>query len=176
MGIPISFLGLFNDKDEFYDTKIVKNVNIARHAMAIDEHRSYFEPTVWLLQPNMDIQQVWFSGAHSNIGGSYKPDKDGTLLSDIPLTWMLKEAKKAGLALESHLIEKLNPNPLATLHNSRRSFYRVKKKFNHPLDHMSGEILIHQSVRERWENNANYRPKYLQEYLKAYAWPTKLVS
>jgi len=32
MGIPISFLGLFDDKDEFYDTKIGKNVRIARHA------------------------------------------------------------------------------------------------------------------------------------------------
>ncbi len=89
---------------------------------------------------------------------------------------MLKEAKKAGLALESHLIQKLNPNPLATLHNSRRSFYRVKKKFNRPLEHMRGEILIHQSVKQRWENNVNYRPKNLQEYLKAYAWATKLVS
>ncbi len=58
MGIPISFLGLFNDKDKFYDTKIRKNVSIARHAMAIDEPRSDFEPTVWLPQPNMDIQQV----------------------------------------------------------------------------------------------------------------------
>ena len=37
MGIPISFLGLFDDKDEFYDTKIGRNVRVARHAMAIDE-------------------------------------------------------------------------------------------------------------------------------------------
>ena len=47
MGIPISFLGLFEDKDEFYDTKIGSNVRIARHAMAIDEHRKDFEPTIW---------------------------------------------------------------------------------------------------------------------------------
>ena len=47
MGIPISFLGLFDDKDEFYDAKIGSNVRIARHALAIDEHRSDFEPTVW---------------------------------------------------------------------------------------------------------------------------------
>ena len=176
MGIPLSFLGLFNDKDEFYDTKIGKNVSIARHAMAIDEHRSDFEPTVWIPQANMDIQQVWFSGAHSNIGGSYKPDKDGSLLSDIPLAWMLKEAKKAGLGMETHLIQKINPNSLATLHNSRRTFYRVKRKFNRPLDHNYGDILIHQSVKDRWENNAKYRPKNLQEYLKVNAWPVKLIT
>jgi uncharacterized protein (DUF2235 family) len=176
MGIPLSFLGMFNDKDEFYDTKIGKNVSIARHALAIDEHRSDFEPTVWIPQPDMDIQQVWFSGAHSNIGGSYKPDKDGSLLSDIPLAWMLKEAKKAGLALESHLQQKLNPNPLATLHNSRRTFYRVKKKFYRPLDHKKGDILIHQSVKQRWENDIRYRPKNLQAYLENFDWPTKLVT
>jgi uncharacterized protein (DUF2235 family) len=176
MGIPISFLGLLNDKDEFYDTKIGKNVSIARHALAIDEHRSDFEPTVWIPQQDMDIQQVWFSGAHSNIGGSYKPDKDGSLLSDIPLAWMLKEASKAGLALESHLKQGLQANPLATLHNSRRSFYRVKKKFYRPLDHNKGDILIHQSVKQRWEGNEKYRPLNLQAYLEKHDWPKKLIT
>jgi len=33
----------------------------------------------------MDMKQVWFAGCHSDIGGSYEPDKDGTVLSDIPL-------------------------------------------------------------------------------------------
>ena len=94
MGIPISFLGLFEDKDEFYDTKIGKNVRIARHALAIDEHRKDFEPTIWNPGNHLDLQQVWFSGAHSNIGGSYKPDKDGSLLSDIALSWMSKEADR----------------------------------------------------------------------------------
>ena len=47
MGIPLSFLGFLDDKDEFYDTEIGSNVHIARHAMAIDEIRSDFAPTVW---------------------------------------------------------------------------------------------------------------------------------
>lgn len=176
MGIPISFLGLFDDKDEFYDTKIGKNVSIARHALAIDEHRSDFVPTVWIPQPEMDIQQVWFSGAHSNIGGSYKADKDGCLLSDIPLQWMLREAKKAGLSLEKHLIQNIKANPLATLHDSRRSFYRVKNKFYRPINHQKGEILIHQSVKQRWEQISSYRPSNLQDYLNQNDWPDRLIS
>tara|TARA_R110000824_G_scaffold52692_4_gene146093 strand:- start:23065 stop:24099 length:1035 start_codon:yes stop_codon:yes gene_type:complete len=176
MGIPISFLGLFDDKDEFYDTKIGKNVMIARHALALDEHRSDFVPTVWIPQPDMDIKQVWFSGAHSNIGGSYKADKDGSLLSDIPLEWMLREAKTAGLGLEKHLFDNIRPNALATLHNSRRSFYRVKKKFFRAVDHQKGDILIHQSVKQRWEHNSSYRPPNLQDYLDQFGWPVQLVS
>ena len=58
MGIPISFLGLFDDKDEFYDVNMGKNINIARHAMALDEHREDFKPTVWQPKDQMDIKQV----------------------------------------------------------------------------------------------------------------------
>jgi len=122
MGIPISFLGLFDDKDEFYDTKIGRNVRIARHAMAIDEHRQDFKPTIWRPRDNMDLRQVWFVGAHSNIGGSYKPDKDGSLLSDNALAWMLKQAGAAGLSIENHLAQSIKANPLASLHNSREVF------------------------------------------------------
>ncbi|WP_019530358.1 DUF2235 domain-containing protein [Dasania marina] len=176
MGIPVSFLGLFEDKDEFYDTKIGSNIRIARHAMAIDENRSDFEPTIWQPQPNMDIQQVWFAGAHSNIGGSYKPDKDGSLLSDTPLLWMLQEANKAGLAIEPHIIQNAKPSPSATLYNSRRSFYRVKKPYWREIDHGQDAVLIHDSVKQRWLKNDKYRPKNLQAYLDEHGWPELLVT
>jgi uncharacterized protein (DUF2235 family) len=171
MGIPISFLGLFDDKDEFYDTKIGKNVNIARHAMAIDEFRKDFVPTVWTPNQNMDIKQVWFAGAHSNIGGSCKPDKDGTLLSDNALSWMIKEARGAELKIEKHLdISIPNKNPLASIQKSRRSFYRIKKKFYRPIDHGQGTVLIHESVKHRWEQDKKYRPKHLVKFVQEHGW------
>ncbi|MBU8934125.1 MAG: DUF2235 domain-containing protein [candidate division Zixibacteria bacterium] len=176
MGIPLSFLGLFDDKDEFYDTKIGRNVRIARHAMAIDEHRSDFEPTTWTPRENMDLVQVWFAGAHSNIGGSYKPDKDGTLMSDHALGWMIKEAQSSGLSIETHIRQRLTNNPLATLHNSRRKFYRIKKTFYRPIDHKKGAVLIHESVKQRWDQDAKYRPKNLDNYISANnGWPSDLV-
>ncbi|TVL17638.1 hypothetical protein AYI92_12775 [Shewanella xiamenensis] len=176
MGIPISFLGLFEDKDEFYDTKIGRNVRVARHALAIDEHRSDFEPTIWQLRDNMDMQQVWFAGAHSNIGGSYQPDKDGSLLSDNALSWMIAEAERFNLSLEPHLTASLHPNPLATLHDSRRSFYRIKQPYLRPLDPNVAPVLLHRSVKVRWEQDPKYRPKNLQTYLEKYGWPEKLID
>ena len=172
MGIPISFLGLFDDKDEFYDTKIGSNVKVARHAMAIDEHRSDFEPTIWEEKPTMDLVQVWFAGAHSNVGGSYKPDPDGSLLSDNALDWMIKEAAMHGLTMEPHLRQSINKSPTATLHNSRRSFYRVKRKFYRELNHGKGEVLFHRSVKQRWDADDKYRPKNLEAYLDEHGWPT----
>lgn len=176
MGIPISFLGLFEDKDEFYDTKIGRNVRVARHALAIDEHRSDFEPTIWQLRDNMDMQQVWFAGAHSNIGGSYQPDKDGSLLSDNALAWMIAEAERFNLSLEPHLTASLHPNPLATLHDSRRSFYRIKQPYLRPLDPNVAPVLLHHSVKVRWDQDPQYRPKNLQTYLEKYGWPEQLID
>ncbi|MGL5360161.1 MAG: DUF2235 domain-containing protein, partial [Shewanella sp.] len=176
MGIPLSFLGLFEDKDEFYDTKIGRNVCIARHALALDEHRSDFEPTIWQLRDNMDMQQVWFAGAHSNIGGSYPPDKDGSLLSDNALAWMMAEAQRFALTLEPHLAASLRPNPLATLHDSRRSFYRIKQAYLRPLDPQVAPVLLHHSVKARWEQDASYRPSNLQAYLAQYGWPEELIT
>lgn len=171
MGIPLSFLGLFDDKDEFYDTKIGKNICIARHALAIDEHRSDFVPTIWKARDNMDLKQVWFAGSHSDIGGSYKPENDGTLLSDIPLSWMIKQARETGLAFEPHLEQNINQKPTAKLHNSRRSFYRVKKKYYRPIDHGLGEVMVHKSVKLRWDQDDKYRPKNLEEYVDKKGWP-----
>lgn len=175
LGIPISFLGFLDPPDEFYDTKIGPNISIARHAMAIDEVRSDFEPTIWNPQPSkLDLKQAWFAGVHSDIGGGYKRDKDGTLLSDIPLDWMIREARSAGLVLESHLRDRLNPNPTATLHRSRKHIYRSKPKFFRPIDHGKDEILIHKSVKARWDQNPKYRPKNLVKYIEENGWPTVL--
>lgn len=172
MGIPISFLGLFDDKDEFYDNKIGNNVSIARHALAIDEHRSDFVPTIWNLKENMDLKQMWFAGSHSDIGGSYKPDANGAVLSDNALGWMIDEAQKAGLETESFLEEGITESPLGKLHNSRRSFYRVKKKYYRDINQANGSVLIHKSVKQRWNADGEYRPKNLQKYIDSYGWPT----
>lgn len=172
LGIPFSFLGLLDRKDEFYDTKIGPNVDIARHAMAIDERRSDFEPTIWQQRPGVDLYQVWFAGAHGNVGGGLsRQGKDGRL-SDIALGWMIREAHAAGLAVERHLGDALEPDPLASIYRSRRHVYRSRPSLDRPIDHGSGPVLIHESVRQRWAALPGYRPRNLVDYLEAHGWPT----
>ena len=174
LGIPISFLGFFDEKDEFYDTKLGRNVRIARHALAIDEIRVDFEPSIWKTRENLDLKQVWFSGAHADIGGSQKPDKDGSLVADIALDWMLREVNAHGLTTERHLNRDLTKNPTAKIHPSRRKFYRLKKKHYRPIDHKHSELLIHKSVKIRWEQDKDYRPKNLKTLIEKQGWPDKL--
>jgi uncharacterized protein (DUF2235 family) len=177
LGIPFSFMGLLDKKDEFYDTKMGPNIITARHALAIDELRSDFEPTVWQVRPGVNLKQVWFVGAHSDVGGSYLPDKKtGTLLSDIPLQWMMQEAGIVGLEFEQHLPDSLKPSAAAELHNSRRHIYRSKRPYYRPIDHGHGEVLIHRSVKERYDNQAmKYQPRNIQDYVEQHGW-TQLVD
>ena len=176
MGIPVSFLGFLEESDEFYDTKIGSNVQIARHALAIDEHRSDFRPTIWELKKDMDMQQVWFSGAHCDIGGSYPPDKNETNLSDIALEWMIREAEKAELSIEDYLAENLIINPLANVNKSRIHFYMLKKKYNRKINAVPGNVLIHNSVKIRWDKDKKYRPTNLKRYIKDHGWPGQLIE
>jgi uncharacterized protein (DUF2235 family) len=180
LGIPISFLGLLDKRDEFFDTEIGSNVDIARQALAIDEKRSDFEPTVWVPKSGLDLKQVWFAGCHSDIGGGNQADRNGLLLADIPLKWMMSEARQAGLQLEPHLAQSLRPAASAKINESRRHIYRSRGKLYRPIEHGPDEqgradvVRIHRSVRERWDHDSKYRPKNLKEYLAKHGWPAPL--
>lgn len=85
-----------------YDRFLDNLVRFARHAISIDENRSSFPRVGWghvedyqknaHLKPAW-LKQVWFSGNHSDIGGSY-PENESRL-SDIALQWMVEEFRKA---------------------------------------------------------------------------------
>ena len=85
----------------FYDKNLSHRVRAARHALAIDETRKDFARVEWGFKgaraerPSGEpewLQQLWFAGNHSDIGGSYAEDE--SRLSDISLEWMIGEAAK----------------------------------------------------------------------------------
>ncbi|MCU7370291.1 hypothetical protein PEC18_05255 [Paucibacter sp. O1-1] len=97
-------------------------------------------------------------------------------MSDIALQWMLNQAKMFKLTVELHLSDTLLPNPMADIHDSYRSFYRIKKRFLRELDPDLVPIVLHKPVKTRWLNDSNYRPKNLVNYIDHYGWPDKLVE
>ena len=162
LGIPFSVLGFFDGEDEFYDTKMGPNVRVARHALAIDERREDFAPTLWRPREGVDLKQVWFSGVHADIGGGYGPSKKtGTTVSDVALGWMLDEAEGAGLVLERHVRARLTDGVTAPLNKSRRHIYRARKPLHRPLVHQRIPTRIHPTVKRRWEADSRYRPPRL---------------
>lgn len=102
LGIPISgphAVNLVNRWWQFHDTQLSSWVDAAFQALAIDEERSSFGPTPWTSGPRADqpVEQVWFAGVHSDVGGGY-PDP---ALAEIALLWMADRARECGLVLQA---------------------------------------------------------------------------
>lgn len=74
------------------------NVLRVAHALALDEERERFEPSYWDIPTgsNTQVDEVWFSGCHTNIGGGYSDSN----LSNISLIWVLKAAQDAGILID----------------------------------------------------------------------------
>jgi len=95
LGIPAIIGGVDPVLYGFLDPTLHPDVKSAYHALAIDERRAEFPPTLWTSQPQagQTVEQVWFTGVHCDIGGGY-PE---TGLSDITLSWMMGKARSLGL-------------------------------------------------------------------------------
>ena len=69
MGIPAYAADKRFDVFRFVDTKLSNKVQHGFHAMAIDELRADFPVTAW--DSRAGVKQVWFVGAHADVGGGY---------------------------------------------------------------------------------------------------------
>ena len=66
-------------------------VKKARHAISLDDERHTFHPLLWNEPdpPTADLEQVWFAGVHTNVGGGYPDDS----LALVTLDWMMGECE-----------------------------------------------------------------------------------
>lgn len=129
---PIRFLGVFDtvasiglpnlDDDEkpvsdvvFENGTISPFVQEALHLLALDENRTAFMPT--LMNKDKRVTEVWFPGAHSDVGGGFWYDG----LSDVTLDFMLSEIARRNIGLDVS-----NPRDVDyTALQSPRGDYRV---------------------------------------------------
>jgi uncharacterized protein (DUF2235 family) len=104
LGIPVQGLRRVNRaKYEFHDPEANSIVDVRLHAVAIDEPRRPFSPTLWtkpkfkrISARRSPTEQVWFSGAHADIGGGYvkwNQGNDELGLSHVSLAWMLQRVR-----------------------------------------------------------------------------------
>ena len=148
----------------FLDTGLNPAILNAYHALAIDEKRAEFPPTLWkgTPAPGQMVEQVWFCGVHSDIGGGEPDDLPGTTaLSDITLSWMMSKASALGLqfdpAVQAQYTLPLDAKySLDTLHTSWNvlcGFPRVRS--------IDQKAVIANSVLLRYQHDNSYRPPNL---------------
>jgi uncharacterized protein (DUF2235 family) len=128
LGAPIGRLGrmMINHPVDFHDTALASNVTHAYHALAIHEYREHFLPTLWTTkEPHQTVEQVWFPGAHSDIGGGLAESG----LSNIPLRWMAMKAESQGLEVNNFYLNQFAQNPLVPVNDSRTFKYKWVKPY-----------------------------------------------
>ena len=165
----VASLGHFYAK-RFFDPNLHGEIMFGYHAMSIDERRKKFPVTLWdetKKRSQQTIEQVWFAGVHSDVGGWY-PQRG---LSDSALKWMLLKAKAADLRLRDgwDSKEKINPDPSdwASQHESRTGFYRLWRRVERRLPE---KALIHQSVFDRRNAGIGYSPSNLPKVCSVVQW------
>lgn len=183
LGIPLNGLrlvNLLNRRWQFHDTDLSTTVDAAFQALAIDEKRRPFRPTIWKQQANavgQRLEQVWFAGVHSDVGGGY-PDP---ALAEIALRWMVDRASACGLVFEAdafaplppgadealrHTGRYVVPDALGQLHESRTGCYRLLPPLARSLgvtDHRHEYVAS--SAIERHRRMPAYAPPGLVTYL-----------
>ncbi|KAG2207002.1 hypothetical protein INT47_008471 [Mucor saturninus] len=89
---------------EFHDTKLSPIVKNAYHAVSIHEQREWFRPTLMQISAAGDqqvLEQVWFPGMHSDVGGQQSGPYDNVLSSQ-SLHWIMTKAIQNGLVFKPH--------------------------------------------------------------------------
>jgi hypothetical protein len=171
LGIPddLALLNLLdkNADHRFHDTSLCPSVAHARHAVAMDERRQSFAPTLWEgYDRTRDVKQIWFPGVHSNVGGGYGLAG----LSDGALLWMIEEAAGCGLAFRTEAKGQIRPDPLAMLHDSLSGVFKFLKCMPRAVPEFDKENrakLFHDSAIQRHQNPPISQGEY---------WPTSILE
>jgi uncharacterized protein (DUF2235 family) len=159
LGIPSLIGGVDPLRYGFLDTKLSAQVKSAYQAIAIDERRLSFPPTLWDGDPapGQTVEQVWFTGCHSSVGGGC-PDSG---LSDITLKWMLGKCKDQGLEIDPGIWAKYQGidttvHALDVIDESWTPIWGLPRQRTVPSD-----STIASSVAARLQHLANYVPTNL---------------
>jgi uncharacterized protein (DUF2235 family) len=142
LGIPHGILRDINRSTyQFLSTGLRRPQLNAYHAVAIDEHRKEFTPTLWTRRIHTDgtpsaavrdikhAEQRWFAGAHANVGGGYPTDP----LPQPPLKWMMGKAEALCLSFQTDITVDDSINSVH-VNNSFKEFRTGwNRLFTHPF-------------------------------------------
>ncbi|WP_095590170.1 DUF2235 domain-containing protein [Actibacterium ureilyticum] len=102
LGIRLPLFWMLTEpRHAFHNHALSDVVRHGYHALALDETRAAFRPLLWRCPPDWTgrAEQVWFRGAHGDVGGQLGGYEPARPLANIPLVWMLDKAEGCGLSL-----------------------------------------------------------------------------
>ena len=165
LGAP-GFLGqLFNkNKYKYHDVGLSSPIHNAYHALAIDERRKPFLPDLWKRPSDWtgQLEQVWFAGVHSNVGGGYNPDG----LANEALHWMIEKAETLGLQFDPAYLQHFRPCFNSLIRDSLGPAYKLVGAVTRPLGRLAADgEAVHQAALDRLHlTELHYAPKNLVDF------------
>jgi uncharacterized protein (DUF2235 family) len=133
---------------KYHDIELNANIENAYHALAVDELRVPFKPSLWT-RPSAwsgKLEQTWFCGVHCNVGGGYSPDG----LANEALHWLVEKAESHGLEFDSEYLSHFRPCFNSTLNDSMSLMYRLLGEYHRPIgQHREHGEQIHRSIIDR---------------------------
>ncbi|KAI1372553.1 hypothetical protein F4677DRAFT_432002 [Hypoxylon crocopeplum] len=79
---------------------------------------------------DQDIDEIWFAGGHGDVGGGWEIDLDTKSASHVPLTYMIREAQRAGLNFDSEKLIEMGVTEL----------FEEPDPTDRPTDHSDGAV------------------------------------
>ena len=163
LGIPGNIFGkIGRRRHEFHDVTLGKKIRRAYQALAIDERRKLYVPAVWDTSKAAEgqiVEQAWFAGAHSNIGGGYKDP----VLSDQAFLWMISKARPLLDFDDDYLdrrVEKLaDDEARGLLIDSCSGFWRTFGRLDRKIGTDKSEV-VHPSAIARYRAQTADAPSY----------------
>ncbi len=163
LGIPFGGInrllsGLDLIEFQFHDVKLSASVDYAYQALGIDERRTPFEPSLWTKKPDStkEMEQRWFVGVHSNIGGGYDPDG----LANITLNYIIAKAKNLGLQFDNEYLSYYVGFSDSELRESMTLKYRVLGEHIRPItQNDDSNQMVDSSVYDRIKKLDDYKPE-----------------
>lgn len=153
----VGALGVVLATHRFTNNTLNPQVPRAYQALSIDEKRKKFAPTLWdesHKTAQQIIQQVWFPGVHSDVGGGYSNHE----LADIPLRWMMDHAASDGVRFKPERREAVQGDPLGRMHHSYKGWWRLLGK---QVRHIPKAAQISDAARTRQAQDPDYNPANL---------------
>lgn len=115
------------DAHSFHSHQIGASVKFGFHALALHETREAYAPVLWHCPPDCRgyVEQVWFNGAHGDVGGQLGGFHAARPVANIPLVWMLERAESCGLTLPAGWHARFPCDPDAPRVGTWRGFGRL---------------------------------------------------